>query len=153
MACNTSIASLSAIEARVTVATVQACLTSVSGMHNYHHSHAAAYGCSMVAMQVLGLDTAAGSRSCNILALLLDLTVLDASSMSRACRRRLSACRSRLDLMKSIRDLTEQVRKAEESGEKRAAQVMEVENQLNAIMTEMQRLEPTQRFNRSGLPS
>ena len=55
--------------------------------------------------------------------------------------------------MTSIRDLSDQMRKAEESGAKRAAQVMEVENQLNAIMTEMQRLEPTQRFNRSGLPT
>ena len=50
--------------------------------------------------------------------------------------------------MKGIRDLTDQVRAAEQGAEKRAAQVMEVENQLNAIMTEMQRLEPTQCFHR-----
>lgn len=58
--------------------------------------------------------------------------------------------RSRLDLMKSIKDLTDQVRKAEEGAEKRAAQIMDVENQLNTIMTEMQHLEPKQRFIRDG---
>lgn len=50
--------------------------------------------------------------------------------------------------MKSIKDLTDQVRKAEEGAEKRAAQIMDVENQLNTIMTEMQHLEPKQRFIR-----
>ena len=53
--------------------------------------------------------------------------------------------------MKSIKDLTDQVRKAEEGAEKRAAQAMEVENQLNTIMTEMQHLDPKQRFIRGLL--
>lgn len=62
------------------------------------------------------------------------------------------ACRSRLDLMKSIKDLTDQVKKAEEGAEKRTAQAMEVENQLNTIMTEMQHLEPKQRHIRYCTP-
>ena len=61
-------------------------------------------------------------------------------------------CRSRLDLMQSIKDLADQVRKAEEGAEKRTAQAMDVENQLNTIMTEMQHLEPKQRFIRSACP-
>lgn len=50
--------------------------------------------------------------------------------------------------MKSIKDLTDQVKKTEEGAEKRTAQAMDVENQLNTIMTEMQHLEPKQRFIR-----
>ena len=53
--------------------------------------------------------------------------------------------------MKSIKDLTDQVKKAEEGAEKRTAQAMEVENQLNTIMTEMQHLEPKQRHIRHRL--
>lgn len=54
--------------------------------------------------------------------------------------------------MKSIKDLTDQVKKAEEGAEKRTAQAMEVENQLNTIMTEMQHLEPKQRYIRYTCP-
>lgn len=55
--------------------------------------------------------------------------------------------------MKSIKDLTDQVKKAEEGAEKRTAQAMEVENQLNTIMTEMQHLEPKQRHIRYTCPT
>ena len=48
--------------------------------------------------------------------------------------------------MKGIKDLHEQVKKANEGAQKREAQAMQVENDLNAILTEMQRLEPTQHY-------
>ena len=55
--------------------------------------------------------------------------------------------------MKSIKDLTDQVKKVEEGAEKRTAQAMDVENQLNTIMTEMQHLEPKQRHIRQYCPT
>lgn len=48
--------------------------------------------------------------------------------------------------MKGIKDLHEQVKKANDGAQKREAQAMQVENDLNAILTEMQRLEPTQHY-------
>ena len=48
--------------------------------------------------------------------------------------------------MKGIKDLHEQVKKANEGAQKREAQAMQVENDLNAILTEMQRLEPTHHY-------
>lgn len=48
--------------------------------------------------------------------------------------------------MKAIKDLQEQVNKANDGAEKREAQAMQVENDLNAILTEMQRLEPKQHY-------
>ncbi|DBB00026.1 hypothetical protein WJX77_003476 [Trebouxia sp. C0004] len=59
--------------------------------------------------------------------------------------------RSRLDLMKAIKDLQEQVDKANDGAEKREAQAMQVENDLNAILTEMQRLEPKQHYLKEGI--
>ncbi len=53
--------------------------------------------------------------------------------------------------MKSIKDLQEQVDKANDGAQKREAQAMQVDNNLNAILTEMQRLEPKQQYLRSPL--
>ena len=57
-------------------------------------------------------------------------------------------CRSRLDLVKSIKDLQQQLDKANEGADKREAQLQQVENDLNAIATEMQRLGPKQQYLR-----
>ena len=57
-------------------------------------------------------------------------------------------CRSRLDLVKSIKDLQQQLDKANEGADKREAQVQQVENDLNAIATELQRLTPKQQYLR-----
>ena len=59
-------------------------------------------------------------------------------------------CRSRLDLMKSVKELQEQVDQANQGGAKREAQAMQVENNLVAIMTQLQRLEPKQQYLRWG---
>ena len=44
--------------------------------------------------------------------------------------------------MKGISDLQEQVRQQEDKASKLESQATEVENNLNAILTEMERLEP-----------
>lgn len=60
-------------------------------------------------------------------------------------------CRSRLDLMKSIKELQQQVGKANEGAEQREAQLQHVDNDLNAITTELQRLDPQQKYLRCSI--
>ena len=60
-----------------------------------------------------------------------------------------TGCRSRMDLMKARNDLAAQVHTAEDKFAKLEAQETEAENKLNAILTEMQLLEPKRLHLRS----
>lgn len=53
-----------------------------------------------------------------------------------------AASRSRMDLMKARNDLAAQLHTAEDKAAKLEAQCQEVENNLNAVLTEIERLEP-----------
>lgn len=58
------------------------------------------------------------------------------------CLIELVDCRSRLGLMKGINELQGQVQEQEDKVSKLESQATDVENSLNAILTEMERLRP-----------